>query len=342
MPWECYRSPARVTNWVEVITGARLPHTRARYDDGQFPREVGMTEPYQAGPGEDPVPQRAVEPYAEPVPNRAQDPYLPPAPQRAQESYLPPAPFPEPTGAFAPALDKAPDTHLDALYRAPQEPLAPAQPPAPEAPPAALYRAAEQPLTTAQPSAPQDHLADLYRAPEQQLAPAPDQAPVQHLAPASQAAVQEAPGARRAEPEPVADEPGDVVSFPGAVGWTIAGTIIPGLGFLKARRWFDGVMTLIFFVFVLAIIGYLVYEPAFAKALMTSPITLLGIAVLCAILGIMIIGIILATYISLRPHVVTRGQRIAGGVLVFVLSFVVCVPLAVGAGYTLSQAGLIK
>ena len=165
---------------------------------------------------------------------------------------------------------------------------------------------------------------------------------MQHLAPAPEeaAALQEASGARRAAP--VADEPADVVSFPGAVGWTIAGTIIPGLGFLKARRWFDGVMTLVFFVFVLAIVGYLVYEPAFAKALMTSPITLLGIAALCAILGIMIIGIILATYHALRPHVVTSGQRIFGAVLVFVLCFVVCLPLAVGAGYTLGQAGLVK
>ena len=30
-----------------------------------------MTEPYQAGPGEDPVPQRALEPYADPAPQRA-------------------------------------------------------------------------------------------------------------------------------------------------------------------------------------------------------------------------------------------------------------------------------
>jgi hypothetical protein len=150
----------------------------------------------------------------------------------------------------------------------------------------------------------------------------------------------QAPGARRAAP--LADEVIDVTSFPGAVGWTIAGTIIPGLGFLKARRWFDGVMTLIFFVFVLAGLGYLAYEPAFAKALLSSPITLLGIAVLCGILGVLIIGIILATYLAVRPQVVTAGQRISGGILVAVLSFVVCIPLAVALGYTLSKAGYIK
>lgn len=302
-----------------------------------------MTESYQAGPGEDPVPQRALEPYAEPVPQRAQDPYVPPAPQREQEPsvaptpqrYLPPAPFAAPAGDFAPAPYQAPDAPVDALYRPTQEPLAPAQPSAPGVPPAALYRAPEGQLAPTQPPAPQDHLAALYRAPEQQLAPAPDQAPVQHLVPASQ----EAPGARRAEPD--AAEP-DVTSFPGAVGWTIAGTIIPGLGFLKARRWFDGIMTLVFFVFVLAIIGYLAYEPAFAKALLRIPITLVGIASLCGILGVMIIGIILAEYLALRPHVITAGQRIVGAVLVVVLGFLVCVPLAVGAGYCLSQAGVLR
>jgi len=69
---------------------------------------------------------------------------------------------------------------------------------------------------------------------------------------------------------------------------------------------------------------------------------MLGIAVLCGMLGILITGIILATYLALRPHVVTVGQRIAGAVVVLVLCFVVCLPLAVGAGYGLSQAGLVR
>jgi len=48
------------------------------------------------------------------------------------------------------------------------------------------------------------------------------------------------------------------------------------------------------------------------------------------------------TYLALRPHVVTAGQRITGAVLVLVLCFLVCLPLAVGAGYSLSQAGLVR
>jgi hypothetical protein len=206
---------------------------------------------------------------------------------------------------------------MDALYRAPQEPLAPAQPPVA-----------------------QDQLAALYRAPEQRLAPAPDQAPLQLLASAShEAALEEAPGARPAEPV-VADP--DVTSFRGAIGWTIAGTILPGLGFLKARRWFEGIFTLLCFVLLVGGVGYLVYQRTFIVRLTTSPITLLGIAVLCGMMAILITGIILATYYALRPHVVTAGQRIGGAVLVLVLSFLVCLPLAVGAGYTLSQAGLVR
>ena len=145
--------------------------------------------------------------------------------------------------------------------------------------------------------------------------------------------------ARRAAPLDIAD---DVTSFPGAIGWTIAGTILPGLGFLKARRWFAGIFTLICFVALVGGVGYLAYERTFVVRLTTSPITLLGIAVLCGMLGVLIIGIILATYLALRPQVVTPGQRIAGAVLVLVLCFVVCLPLAVGAGYSLSQAGIVR
>ena len=145
--------------------------------------------------------------------------------------------------------------------------------------------------------------------------------------------------ARRAAPLDIAD---DVTSFPGAIGWTIAGTILPGLGFLRARRWAEGIITLICFVALVGGVGHLAYERTFVVRLTTSPITLLGIAVLCGMLGILITGIILATYLALRPHVVTVGQRIAGAVVVLVLCFVVCLPLAVGAGYSLSQASLVR
>ncbi len=146
-------------------------------------------------------------------------------------------------------------------------------------------------------------------------------------------------GARRAAPAVVEE---DITSFPGTIGWTIAGTVLPGLGFLKAKRWFEGVTTLVFFLAIGGGVGYLAYERTFAERLMTSPITLLGVAVLCGMLAILTIGIIVATYLSLRPHDVTTGQRISGAVLVLVLSFLVCVPLAVVAGYSLSQAGVVR
>ena len=155
----------------------------------------------------------------------------------------------------------------------------------------------------------------------------------------------DAGAARRSAPlvlDVDADIEDDVTSFPGAIGWTIVGTILPGLGFLKARRWFEGTFTLLCFVLLAGGVGYLAYQRTFAIRLTTSPITLLGIAVLCGMLGILITGIILATYLALRPHVVTVGQQIAGAVLVLVLCFLVCLPLAVGAGYSLSQASLVR
>jgi hypothetical protein len=226
----------------------------------------------------------------------------------------------------APEPGQAPE-----LYRAPE----PGQ--APE-----LYRASEP-----------GHAAELYRAPESGTTPAtypnqqsyPAQEPVPaHLYRAAEpyqpAQPSEAPSARRAAPL-VEEEDQDITSFAGTIGWTILGTILPGLGFLKARRRGEGITTLIFFLAIVGGLGYLAYQRTFALKLMTSPITLLGVAVLCGMLGILIIGIILATYFALRPRVITAGQRIAGGVLVVVLSFLVCLPLAVGAGYSLSAVGLV-
>lgn len=149
----------------------------------------------------------------------------------------------------------------------------------------------------------------------------------------------QAPSARRAAP--LVDLDQDVTSFPGAIVWTILGTIIPGLGLLRAKRLFEGITILLFFLVLVAGVGYLSYERDFAKALLTSPITLLGIGVLCGILAVIIVAIIIGTYLTLRPHIVTPGQRISGAIFVLVLSFVVCLPLAVGTGYSLSQAGIV-
>ncbi len=143
-------------------------------------------------------------------------------------------------------------------------------------------------------------------------------------------------GARRA-----VDPDDDRTRFRGAVGWTIAGTILPGLGLLKARRWPEGVVTLLLFLGLVVGVGYLTFERAFLDVLTSSPITLTGIALLCGMLALMMTGVIVGTYRSLSPHLLSLGQRRAGGALVAVLVFVVCVPLAVGIGVSLSEAGLL-
>ncbi|HSN10804.1 MAG TPA: hypothetical protein VLS51_01665 [Propionibacteriaceae bacterium] len=149
----------------------------------------------------------------------------------------------------------------------------------------------------------------------------------------------ESTGARRAV---ALEDEEDVTTFPGAVGWTIAGTVLPGLGFLKARRWPEGIVTLLFFLTLVGGVGYLAYQRTFLTLLTSSPITLTGLAVLCALLGLMITGIILGTYLALRPHVVTSRQRVWGGLLVVVLTFIVLTPLAVAIGASLSRAGLVR
>jgi hypothetical protein len=231
------------------------------------------------------------------------EPYEAPEPGQAPELYRAPEPGPAAEPYRAPESGPAVE-----LYRAPESGPTPATYP-------------NQPLYPAQEPVP----AHLYHAAE----------PYQEAQPS------EAPTARRAAPL-VEEEDPDITSFAGTIGWTILGKIVPGLGFLKARRRGEGITTLIFFLAIVGGVGYLVYQRTFALKLMTSPITLLGVALLCGMLGILIIGSILATYFALRPRVITAGQRIAGGVLVVVLSFLLCLPLAIGAGYSLSAVGLVR
>src|SRR5664280_1849511 len=83
----------------------------------------------------------------------------------------------------------------------------------------------------------------------------------------------DAGGARRSAPlvlDVDADIEDDVTSFPGAIGWTIVGTILPGLGFLKARRRFEGIFTLLCFVLLAGGVGSLPYPRFLSRKRATS------------------------------------------------------------------------
>jgi LCP family protein required for cell wall assembly len=141
------------------------------------------------------------------------------------------------------------------------------------------------------------------------------------------------------------DEPagGTSSGFGGAVGWTVLGTLIPGLGYIRAGRKILG--GTILGVLIVAIAGGATYavlnQRALTQALATNPTILYAISGGLLVLALAWVLMITTTHLSLRPRPATVPQRILGGVLVGVLSFAVAAPMAFGANLIYSSTGLL-
>lgn len=129
----------------------------------------------------------------------------------------------------------------------------------------------------------------------------------------------------------------------GAVGWTVLGTILPGLGLWRSGKRLTG--SLVMAVSILVVVGLaglvltqrqaLVSVASDAEVLRWAALALLVLAVL----WVLVIG---ATHLSLRPSNTSTGQRLLGAVVVGGLSFAVAAPLAFGANVAYSASGLVR
>ncbi|HEY6812430.1 MAG TPA: hypothetical protein VI074_07040, partial [Propionibacteriaceae bacterium] len=142
--------------------------------------------------------------------------------------------------------------------------------------------------------------------------------------------------ARAAAPAPLPER-----SFRRAVAYTIAGAAIPGLGLIAGRRRLIGSVILGIFAAALLAIGiYATVDRQDLLAHAVDPKTLRRVAVALLIIGLVWVGIIIASHLSLRSRP-TRSQRVIGGVLVGVLSFAVAAPMAVAAHYSYVTASSV-
>ncbi len=130
--------------------------------------------------------------------------------------------------------------------------------------------------------------------------------------------------------------------FRRTVIYTVLGTLLPGLGLIAARRRLIGGVVLGIFVTTLVTVGvfYVVDFQSLASAAV-RPSVLQKATVVLALVGLAWVGVVVATHLSLRGTP-TRAQRVAGGILVGLLSFAVAAPMAVAARYSFDQAGLVN
>lgn len=158
-------------------------------------------------------------------------------------------------------------------------------------------------------------------------------------------------GARRVASEPSGHTSGaprrvaaeDSSGMGRAVGWTILGTILPGVGLWRSGRRVVG--SLVMAVALLLVGGLAVFaatNPRRLAALAVDPTMLRGIAIGLLVLAVLWVTVIGASHLALRPAHATTGQRLAGAALVGALSFVVAAPLAFSANVAYSTSGLFS
>ena len=140
-----------------------------------------------------------------------------------------------------------------------------------------------------------------------------------------------------------AAEPVDTTTMGGAAGWTIAGTLIPGLGLWRAGHRVTGGLIMAFAaVIVGGLVGVLLVNKMALASAAVDPAVLYWATAALAVLALGWVVVIGATFLSLRPHRPTLGQRVAGAALVGVLSFLVAAPMAIAANFTYTTAGLVN
>ena len=166
--------------------------------------------------------------------------------------------------------------------------------------------------TTRGPGRPSDGAAD-----DTPLRP---QAPVQD---ASAAAAETPVTARRALPQ------GE--DFRRTVGFTVLGTVVPGLGLIAAGRRAVGWVVLAVFVLTVAALGIAAAVDHDALiAVGVDPTSLRRLSIVLVVVAALWVVVVVATHLALRRRP-TRPQRVIGGVLVGVLAFAVAAPMAVAA-----------
>jgi LCP family protein required for cell wall assembly len=127
--------------------------------------------------------------------------------------------------------------------------------------------------------------------------------------------------------------------FGSAVGWTVLGAIIPGLGYLRTGRKVLGFTILGLVILTVSGIGaYAVLNRRAITQLLANQTVLYGIAGGLLVLALAWVAMITTTHLSLRPFPASAAQRIIGGVLVGVLSFAIAAPLAFGANVAYTTA----
>lgn len=138
---------------------------------------------------------------------------------------------------------------------------------------------------------------------------------------------------------------GDGADFSRLVRWTSLGTLLPGVGLIRAGRKIGWLFLLLFVgAIVAAFVAAAVMGPvAFAAQLATNPQILLVGAIALAVVGLLWVFVVLGTYSAWRRRMRLQGaQRPLAAILVTSLVVIVGVPFGVSSAYSLVQRNTVS
>ena len=123
------------------------------------------------------------------------------------------------------------------------------------------------------------------------------------------------------------------------IGWTVLGTLVPGVGLLRGgHRVAGGIITGVFVVLLGGLAGLYFGARDQVSLFVTQSSNLFMIAIAVLVLGLIWVVIIGASHLALRRSYPTTGQRAAGAVAVGVLSLAVMGPAAWGADFSYTMS----
>jgi LCP family protein required for cell wall assembly len=127
------------------------------------------------------------------------------------------------------------------------------------------------------------------------------------------------------------------ISWGRAVGWTVFGTVVPGVGLLRARRWVSGGVLLGLVVASLGVFAYLLASGQLLTFLTRAEV-MRSISLACVVLAAVLTTVAVTTYWSLAPRRLKARQRWLASLTIFVVTFAVTAPALVLAQYAVSSA----
>ncbi|MDR1852314.1 MAG: LCP family protein, partial [Propionibacteriaceae bacterium] len=127
-----------------------------------------------------------------------------------------------------------------------------------------------------------------------------------------------------------------------AIGWTVLGTLIPGVGYIRAgRKVLGGVILGVFALAVGSLVTLAIVNRSLLIRLALDPNVLLGIAIGATALGLAWVVVVATTHLALRPPRPSVSQRAAGAALVGFLSLAVAAPMAYATSVSYTAASSI-